>query len=160
MQRATRPSWRRRKWIWGLLVFLLVLASARIWWAVAGTADSRPIILRGHVEAEGEVWVGVATYWSGVGPRHPIASLRTKGDFVLRGEVSPTAARRLILYATPTDVTYYLPVQCWYHRKLPPLRLDDDRWVEASTGEPLVAAIDLPVKPDGGAISCAHLEWP
>jgi hypothetical protein len=130
------------------LLVLLLVVSAGTWWAIAAaTADSRPIIVRGHIQTNGdEVWVGVNQIVSQGVSEIPIASVETKGDFVLRGEMSPAAARKLILYVEPAG---YVPASCDYHSTLPPLRLAGDRWVEDSTGEPLFAAIDLPLIPKG-----------
>jgi hypothetical protein len=127
-------------------VLLLVLVSAGTWWAIAAaTADSRPIIVRGHIQTNGdEVWVGVNEVLVQNESEEPIANVTTKGEFVLRGEMSPAAARKLVLYVEPAD---YFPVSCGYKSYLPPLRLAGDRWVEDSTGEPLVATIDLAVRP-------------
>lgn len=128
-------------------MLLLVLVSAGTWWAIAAaTADTRPIIVRGHIQTNGdEVWVTVNQRPKNeIEPPISFGDVRTKGDFVLRGEMPAAAARELVLYVEPTD---YVPVSCGYKSYLPPLRLAGDRWVEDSTGEPLVATIDLPVRP-------------
>ena len=146
------PWWRRRKWIWSLLVLLLVLVSAGAWAFTAGT-DSRPIIVRGHIQTNGEevwVWVTVSAQAPQRLSAEEIANVTTKGDFVLRGEMSATDARNLVLYVDPTG---YVPISCSYDSNLPPLRLADDRWVEDATGEPLIVAIDLPLIPNG-EIAC------
>ena len=140
------PWWRRRKALWSLLVLLLVLVSAGTWWAIAAaTADTRPIIVRGHIQTNGdEVWVTVNQR-----PKNEIeppssATCDRRATSSCAEKCLPAAARELVLYVEPTD---YVPVSCGYKSYLPPLRLAGDRWVEDSTGEPLVATIDLPVRP-------------
>ena len=82
------------------------------WWAIAAaTADSRPIIVRGHIQTNGdEVWVTVNQRPKNeIEPPISFGAVRTKGDFVLRGEMPAAAARELVLYVEPTD---YVPVSC------------------------------------------------
>jgi hypothetical protein len=101
--------------------------------------SSAPVIVSGKIETHGDS-VGVAVYrGSDKYESDPIDYRESEGDFELRGIVSVSDARDLFLAVfTPT-----LSYSCSTTVNLPPLRLSEEGWVNAGTGEPVVLSIEL-----------------
>jgi hypothetical protein len=132
------------------------LVDFRHWWApvvllvlvpLTSCGGSAPVIVSGDVEAGG-ARVEVTVY--SVDPNDPYnwtshASQHTDGHFELRGEMSASEARSLLVTAEPDGYNFEL---CDADAKLPPLRLSEGKWVNARSGKAVVLTMKLDEAPD------------
>lgn len=91
--------------------------------------------MSGQIETHG-TRVEVYVYPAGAGA---IDLQKTEGHFELRGEMTASQARALLLKVEPCCFAPF----CDEEVELPPLRLSEGQWVNARTGKPVVVSIEL-----------------